>query len=79
MDYRESPALERRPATIFINGKEVSSGTITHTAPITFGASESVTAGRDPSTPVTESYTSPFPFTGTLTQVVVDSPEETTR
>ena len=78
MDFTKT-AENAGTATLFINGKEVGSGTIAHTVPITFGASEGVTAGRDPSTPVTESYASPFPFTGTLTQVVVDSPEETTR
>jgi len=38
--------------------------------PLTFNLSEGLTAGRDPSTPVTESYQAPFTFTGKLKKVV---------
>jgi hypothetical protein len=44
--------------------------------PITFGLSEGLTVGRDPSTPVTESYQSPFEFTGKIKKVVMELKED---
>ena len=59
-------------AALFINDRKVGEGPIPQTVPLTFGLSEGVTAGRDPSTPVTESYQSPFVFTGRLKKVVME-------
>ncbi len=59
-------------AAIFINDRKVGEGAIPKTVPLTFGLSEGITAGRDPSTPVTESYQSPFTFTGKLNKVVME-------
>jgi len=39
--------------------------------------SEGVTVGRDPSTPVTESYQSPFSFSGKINKVVMELKEDT--
>jgi len=38
--------------------------------------SEGLTVGRDPSTPVTESYQSPFEFTGKIKRVVMELKED---
>jgi arylsulfatase len=57
-------------AALFINDRKVGEGAIARAVPLSFNLSEGLTAGRDPSTPVTESYQSPFPFTGKLKKVV---------
>ncbi|MGH9801255.1 MAG: sulfatase/phosphatase domain-containing protein, partial [Blastocatellia bacterium] len=59
-------------AALFINDRKIGEGAIARTVPLTFGLSEGMTAGRDPSTPVTESYQSPFVFTGKLKKVVME-------
>jgi arylsulfatase len=63
-------------AALFINERKVGEGPISRTVPLTFNLSEGLTAGRDPSTPVTESYQSPFSFTGALKKVVFQVKEE---
>jgi len=57
-------------AALFINERKVGEGPIARTVPLSFNLSEGLTAGRDPSTPVTESYQAPFTFTGKLKKVV---------
>ena len=59
-------------AALFINDRKVGEGAIARTVPLTFGLSEGLTAGRDPSTPVSDTYQSPFPFTGKLKKVVME-------
>ena len=59
-------------ATLFINDKRVGEGKIERLVPVTFGLSEGLMVGRDPSTPVTESYQSPFEFTGKIKKVVME-------
>lgn len=63
-------------AALFINGKKVGEGAIPRTVPGSFGLSEGMTAGRDPSTPATENYQSPFAFTGKLKKVVMELKED---
>jgi len=63
-------------ATLFINDKRVGEGKIARLVPITFGLSEGLTVGRDPSTPVTESYQSPFEFNGKIKKVVMELKED---
>ncbi len=63
-------------AALFINDKRVGEGRIGRLVPITFGLSEGLTVGRDPSTPVTESYQSPFEFTGKIKKVVMELKED---
>jgi arylsulfatase len=63
-------------ATLFINAKRVGEGKVSRLVPITFGLSERLTVGRDPATPVTESYQSPFAFTGRIKQVVMELKED---
>ncbi|MEK6405617.1 MAG: arylsulfatase [Acidobacteriota bacterium] len=62
-------------AALFINDKRVGEGKIARLVPVTFGLSEGLTVGRDPSTPVTESYQSPFEFTGKIKKVVMELKE----
>ncbi|HXF41906.1 MAG TPA: arylsulfatase, partial [Blastocatellia bacterium] len=64
-------------AALFINDRRVGEGKIARLVPITFGLSEGVTVGRDPSTPVTESYQSPFLFSGKINKVVMELKEDT--
>jgi len=63
-------------ATILVNDKRVGEGKIARLVPITFGLGEGLTVGRDPSTPVTESYQSPFEFTGKINKVVMELKED---
>jgi arylsulfatase len=58
-------------AALFINDRKVGEGVIPRTVPILYSGVEGLAAGRDPQTPVTESYQSPFTFTGKLKKVVL--------
>ncbi|MEW6130437.1 MAG: arylsulfatase [Acidobacteriota bacterium] len=62
-------------AALFINDKKVGEGLVPRTVPITFGLSEGMTIGRDPSTPVVETYQSPFAFNGKIKKVVMELKE----
>jgi len=63
-------------ASLFINDKRVGDGKIERLVPVTFGLSEGLTVGRDPSTPVIESYQSPFEFTGKIKKLVMELKED---
>jgi len=63
-------------AAIFVNGRQVGEARVSRLVPITFGLSEGLTVGRDPSTPVTEGYQSPFEFTGKIKKVVMALKED---
>ncbi|HSB12475.1 MAG TPA: arylsulfatase [Blastocatellia bacterium] len=63
-------------AALFINDRRVGEGRIARLVPITFGLSEGLTIGRDPATPVTESYQSPFEFNGKIKKVVMELKED---
>ncbi len=71
MDFK-STGENQGVATLFVDDRKVGEGAISHTVPLTFGLSEGLTAGRDPSTPVAETYQSPFVFTGKLKKVVME-------
>ena len=75
MDFT-STGNDQGTAALFINDRKVGEGPIARTVPLTFGLSEGLTAGRDPSTPVTESYQAPFAFTGKLKKVVLQVKED---
>ena len=57
---------------LYINGKKVGEGRVERTNPVRFSFEETFDTGRDTSLPVSEAYEGPFPFTGTIQQVVVD-------
>jgi hypothetical protein len=61
--------------TLYINGKEVGKATIAPTVPNIYSWEEGLEIGTDRLTPVTESYKSPFEFTGTLKKVVLEVKE----
>ncbi|HSE36989.1 MAG TPA: arylsulfatase, partial [Blastocatellia bacterium] len=63
-------------AALFINDRRVGQGKVARLVPVTFGLSEGLTVGRDPSTPVIESYQSPFEFTGKINKVVMELKED---
>ena len=58
--------------TLFINGKQEGQTSIAMTVPTRYSYDEGLEIGKDPQTPVTENYKSPFKFTGTLKKVVMD-------
>jgi arylsulfatase A-like enzyme len=66
-------------ATLFVNDRQVGVGKIDRLVPFTFGLSEGLTVGSDPSTPVTETYQSPFEFTGKIRKVVMELKEDAKR
>jgi len=61
---------------LFVDNRKVGEGVVSKTVPILYGGAEGVTTGRDPSTPVTESYQSPFTFTGKIRKVVMQVKED---
>jgi arylsulfatase len=58
-------------ATLFINDKKVGEARLAKTCPSRFGA-EAFDVGMDSGSPVSESYESPFAFTGTIKKVEID-------
>jgi len=70
-------ADDHKPGTggktrLLINGNEVAEGTLPHTVPAFFTAYACMDIGRDNRLPVSRSYKSPFPFTGTINSVTFD-------
>ncbi|MDD2835340.1 MAG: arylsulfatase [Methanothrix sp.] len=60
---------------LYINGKAVGKGAIAQTVPNIYSWEEGLEIGTDRLTPVTESYKSPFKFTGTIKKVVLEVKE----
>jgi arylsulfatase len=58
--------------TLYINGLQEGQKRIAPTVPRRYSYEEGLEIGKDPQTPVTESYKSPFEFTGILTKVVLE-------
>ncbi len=56
--------------TLSVDGKAVDSHRIDHTVPFTLTWFEGLDIGADYSTPVDSNYTTPFAFTGSISQVV---------
>ena len=61
-------------ASLAIDGREVASAQLAETWP-TSGLTAGLHVGRDGSTPVTDSYPYPFPFTGVLDRVEIEVDE----
>jgi arylsulfatase len=57
---------------LFVDGKPVGEGELPITIPLALGLAAGVAIGADAGAPVTEEYTSPFAFTGTIEKVVYD-------
>ncbi len=58
--------------TLFVNGKKAGEGPISRLVPITFGLQGGLTCGYGSAPAVSDTYKAPFPFSGTLSMVVVD-------
>jgi arylsulfatase len=58
--------------SLFIDDRKVGEGNVPQTAPYIYHRSEGLEIGKDPASPVTDRYQSPFPFTGKLVKVVVE-------
>ena len=59
--------------TLYINGTQQGQMPIGPTVPNRYSFEEGLEIGKDPQTPVNESYSSPFSFTGTLKKVVFEA------
>jgi len=57
---------------LLLNGKTVAEGRLEHTVPFVFSAYACMDIGRDNEKPVSWTYKSPFPFTGTIKTVSFD-------
>ncbi|RYZ39556.1 MAG: arylsulfatase, partial [Myxococcaceae bacterium] len=64
---------------LYINGDLVAQSDISATMPLILSLGEGLTCGRDESSAVSQLYTAPFEFTGTLFQVTVDVSGEHVR
>lgn len=59
-------------AKLFIDGRPAGEGELPVTIPLTMGLASGVSIGSDAGAPVTDEYTAPFHFTGTIERVVYD-------
>ena len=57
---------------LLVNGKVVAEGRLEHTVPLRFSAYAGMDIGKDNRRPVSRTYKSPFPFTGTINTVTFD-------
>ena len=67
----EKTGEHRGMAALYINGEKTGEREIPRTIPVRYGP-EGFEIGRDSSTPVAESYTCPFTFTGILNKVMIE-------
>jgi arylsulfatase len=64
-------------ATLLVDDKEVAKGRVEKTVPGRFSADETLDTGQDTGSSVSDSYKSPFKFTGTITKTEIDlAPEK---
>src|SRR5215469_14473499 len=59
-------------ATLYINGKPAGQTDFPVTIPLLVGLGGGLAVGRNPGSPISKLYSSPFPFTGTIFQVTID-------
>ncbi|MCH9730763.1 MAG: arylsulfatase [Actinomycetia bacterium] len=64
-------------ARLFIDNEQVGQADFPVTVPIALGIGSGVSVGRNPGSPVSARYKSPFAFTGTITAVTIDVTGET--
>jgi len=58
--------------TLLVNGKKVGEGRLEKTVPTMFSTDDTFDVGEDWGTPVSPTYKTPFKFTGTLKNVIVE-------
>jgi arylsulfatase A-like enzyme len=71
-DYAGGGVGKSATVTLFVDGKQVASGTVSQTVPSRFSADETLDIGEDFGTPVTRDYEVPFTFQGEINKVTVD-------
>ena len=59
-------------AKLFVDGELVGQAEFPVTVPLALGIGSGFAVGRNPGSSVSQMYSSPFPFTGTITKVTVD-------
>jgi hypothetical protein len=59
-------------AKLYINGNPAGQTDFPVTIPLLVGLGGGLTVGRNPGSPISKLYSSPFPFTGTIYQVTID-------
>ncbi len=59
-------------AQLYINDQLVGQADLPYTIPLQMGLASGVVVGRDEGSPVTDEYTTPFEFTGTVRNVTID-------
>ena len=59
-------------AKLIVDGELVGQAEFPVTVPLALGIGSGFTVGRNPGSSVSQMYSSPFPFTGTITKVTVD-------
>jgi arylsulfatase len=59
-------------AKLFVDGEIVGQAEFAVTVPLALGLGSGFAVGRNPGSPVSVMYASPFPFTGAITKVTVD-------
>jgi hypothetical protein len=59
-------------AKLVVDGTHVGEAEFEVTVPLALGIGGGLTVGRNPGSPVSQLYTTPFTFTGTISTVVVD-------
>ena len=57
---------------LYINGEVAGQGNLPVTIPLNIGLTEGLTCGRDAASSVSSEYATPFQFTGTIHDVVID-------
>ena len=65
---KETPGV----AKLLVDGEPVGQTDFPVTVPLALGLGSGFAVGRNPGSPVSVMYTSPFPFTGAITKVTVD-------
>lgn len=61
---------------LYINGKLVGQAEFPHTVPLSIGLGGGITVGRKEGSPVTGDFKPPFPFTGKILKVTIDTSGE---
>ena len=59
-------------ARLLVDGQSVGQAEFPVTVPLALGIGSGLAVGRNPGSPVSHSYATPFAFTGTITKVVID-------
>ena len=59
-------------AKLYVNGNPCGQADCPTTIPLRIGVGGGLAVGRNPGSPISKLYSSPFPFTGSIFQVTID-------